>query len=135
MSKSVFFRFLLSKKSAFAPYSPIRLGVAKEIVSDARLCLSAVLKFIFSKVETKVCHFKISKNQLAVAKKPKNNNEYIAIFPLEKIVAVNSLKLNVVLLSNLKKIYPNVIAIAKTLAAASRYCLALWGKAIIMLKY
>ena len=83
-NKSIFFRFLLSKKSAFAPYSPMRLGVANETVSDAKLCFSAVLKFIFSKVETKVCHFRISKNQLAVAKKAKNNNEYAAMLPLEK---------------------------------------------------
>src|SRR5690606_31751547 len=92
LSNSIFFLFAVGKNSAFAPYSPMRLGVANETVSEAKLCFKAVEKFIFSITETKVCHFKISKNQFAAAKNEKSKNKNPETLALAKIVSINSAK-------------------------------------------
>ena len=88
-SNKTFFRFELSKNIAFAPYSPIRLGVAKDTVSEAKLCFIAVEKFILWIIETKVFHFRISKYQFAVAKNKKSNSKYPETLTWSAIVSLN----------------------------------------------
>ena len=65
----IFILKYFSKYNAFAPYSPILLGVIKEAVSEAKLWIAASLKLVFLQNEASFCHFKISKNQLKNDKK------------------------------------------------------------------
>lgn len=74
LSKRIFFRFDFGKNNAFAPYSPILFGVARETVSEARDCSIATLKKNVPDVCNNICHFKISKNQLRQAIKKPNRN-------------------------------------------------------------
>src|SRR5690606_30725117 len=102
------------------------------MANDAKLCFNAVLKSIFSMMETKIFHLKISKNQLAAVKPTNSKNKYPETIPLEKIVAVKSPMSMEGLFFSLKKIYPHVPASTKTFAVASRYCLVLWDAAIMV---